>query len=305
MGGLGKGLGSLLGLNGLDDDDVVITKKDVNLEDKDSKNDILYIDVNKIDVNPNQPRRNFDEESLKELATSIKQYGVVQPILVKKTSGDRYMIVAGERRYRASRMVNISTIPAIVRDYTDAEVKEIALLENIQRQDLNPIETAKAMRELMDVYSWTQEELADRIGKSRSNVANTLRLLNLSDDVLKLVEEGKLSAGHARAIVVLEDEDIQLQLATLAVEEKITVRDIEQAVKELQKPYVEPAKEPKKAKKTEKATMSIEMQDLIDKMQRKFATKVSVKGDDKKGQIIIDYYNTDDLDRLFQIIDNL
>jgi ParB family chromosome partitioning protein len=215
------------------------------------------------------------------------------------------MIVAGERRYRASRMVNLSTIPAIVRDYTDAEVKEIALLENIQRQDLNPIETAKAMRELMDVYAWTQEELADRIGKSRSNVANTLRLLNLSDQVLKLVEEGKLSAGHARAIVVLEDEDIQLQLATLAVEEKITVRDIEQAVKELQKPYAEPVNTPKKAKKAEKVGMSIEMQDLMEKMQRKFATKVSVKGNDRQGQIIIDYYNTDDLDRILSIIDNM
>jgi ParB family chromosome partitioning protein len=303
MGGLGKGLGSLLGLNDLDEDDVVVTKKDVNLEEKSDKNDILYIDVNKIDVNPNQPRRNFDEDTLKELATSIKQYGVVQPILVKKTSNDRYMIVAGERRYRASRMVNLSTIPAIVRDYTDAEVKEIALLENIQRQDLNPIETAKAMRELMDVYAWTQEELADRIGKSRSNVANTLRLLNLSEGVLNLVVEGKLSSGHARALVVIEDEDIQLQLANLAVEEKITVRDIEQAVRELQKPYEEPVQAPKKKK--EEAKMSIEMQDLIEKMQRRFATKVSVKGNDKKGQIIIEYYNTDDLDRLFQIIDNM
>ena len=303
MGGLGKGLGSLLGLDDLEDE--VVVKKEVKEESavSDSKNDILYIDVNKIDVNPNQPRRSFDEAALKELATSIKQYGVVQPILVKKTAGDRYMIVAGERRYRASRMVNLTTIPAIVREYTDAEVKEIALLENIQRQDLNPIETAKAMRELMDVYAWTQEELADRIGKSRSNVANTLRLLNLSDGVLKLVEEGKLSSGHARALVVIEDEDIQLQLANLAVEEKITVRDIEQAVKELQKPYEEPVAQPKKKK--EETKMSIEMQDLIEKMQRRFATKVSVKGNDKKGQIIIEYYNTDDLDRLFQIIDNM
>ena len=304
MGGLGKGLGSLLGLDDLEDE-VVVAKKEIKEETavSDSKNDILYIDVNKIDVNPNQPRRTFDEDALKELATSIKQYGVVQPILVKKTAGDRYMIVAGERRYRASRMVNLSTIPAIVREYTDAEVKEIALLENIQRQDLNPIETAKAMRELMDVYAWTQEELADRIGKSRSNVANTLRLLNLSEGVLNLVVEGKLSSGHARALVVIEDEDIQLQLANLAVEEKITVRDIEQAVRELQKPYEEPVQAPKKKK--EEAKMSIEMQDLIEKMQRRFATKVSVKGNDKKGQIIIEYYNTDDLDRLFQIIDNM
>ena len=303
MGGLGKGLGSLLGLDALEDE--VVAKKEIKEETavSDSKNDILYIDVNKIDVNPNQPRRTFDEDALKELATSIKQYGVVQPILVKKTAGDRYMIVAGERRYRASRMVNLSTIPAIVREYTDAEVKEIALLENIQRQDLNPIETAKAMRELMDVYAWTQEELADRIGKSRSNVANTLRLLNLSEGVLNLVVEGKLSSGHARALVVIEDEDIQLQLANLAVEEKITVRDIEQAVRELQKPYEEPVQAPKKKK--EEAKMSIEMQDLIEKMQRRFATKVSVKGNDKKGQIIIEYYNTDDLDRLFQIIDNM
>ncbi|MBO7219458.1 MAG: ParB/RepB/Spo0J family partition protein [Clostridia bacterium] len=303
MGGLGKGLGSLLGLDALEDE--VVAKKEIKEETavSDSKNDILYIDVNKIDVNPNQPRRTFDEDALKELATSIKQYGVVQPILVKKTAGDRYMIVAGERRYRASRMVNLSTIPAIVREYTDAEVKEIAWLENIQRQDLNPIETAKAMRELMDVYAWTQEELADRIGKSRSNVANTLRLLNLSEGVLNLVVEGKLSSGHARALVVIEDEDIQLQLANLAVEEKITVRDIEQAVRELQKPYEEPVQAPKKKK--EEAKMSIEMQDLIEKMQRRFATKVSVKGNDKKGQIIIEYYNTDDLDRLFQIIDNM
>ena len=196
MGGLGKGLGSLLGLNDLDDVEVKetkVSKKDIGLDEDYKRSDIVNIDVNKIDVNPNQPRRNFDEEALKELAQSIKQHGVIQPIIVRKT-GDRYMIVAGERRYRASRMNNLSSIPAIIREYTDAEVKEIALLENIQRQDLNPIETARAMRELMDEYAWTQEELADRIGKSRSNVANTLRLLNLSSEVLKLVENGSLSA---------------------------------------------------------------------------------------------------------------
>ena len=301
MGGLGKGLGSLLGLDDLDNE-VVEVKKEKKAES--SNNDILYIDVNDIDVNPNQPRKNFDEESLQELATSIKQYGVVQPILVRKMADNRYMIVAGERRYRASRMANISTIPAIVREYSDTQVKEIALLENIQRQDLNPIETAKAMKELMDDYNWTQEELADKIGKSRSNIANTLRLLNLSSGVLQLVESGKLSSGHARALVVIDDEDIQLKLANLAVEEKITVRDMEQAVKELQEPYNE-TEYVKSKKKNVTTSMSIEMKDLIEKMQRKFATKVSVKGDDKKGQIIIDYYTTDDLDRLFQIIDNL
>lgn len=295
--GLGRGLDSLLGI--FDKKDEVVDKKPIvsdkkpQNEDK-NKLDAVEIEIGLIDNNTEQPRKNFDPTALKELAESIKTYGVIQPILVVPKK-DRYMIVAGERRFRASKLAGLKKIPAVIREYTPQQVQEISLLENIQREDLNPIETAKAMKELLSNYGWTQEELADRLGKSRPVVANFIRLLSLCPEVVSMIESGKLSAGHARSLVVVTDPNLQIKLAKDAITKKITVRDMEKAVKELNNP--------KPKKKQEELT--IEMKDLIGTMQRKFSTKVNVVGNNKKGRIYIDYYNSDDLDRIYDLISRI
>lgn len=295
--GLGRGLDSLLGI--FDKKDEVVDKKTIvsdkkpQNEDK-NKLDAVEIEIGLIDNNTEQPRKNFDPTALKELAESIKTYGVIQPILVVPKK-DRYMIVAGERRFRASKLAGLKKIPAVIREYTPQQVQEISLLENIQREDLNPIETAKAMKELLSNYGWTQEELADRLGKSRPVVANFIRLLSLCPEVVAMIESGKLSAGHARSLVVVTDPNLQIKLAKDAITKKITVRDMEKAVKELNNP--------KPKKKQEELT--IEMKDLIGTMQRKFSTKVNVVGNNKKGRIYIDYYNSDDLDRIYDLISRI
>lgn len=297
--GLGRGLGSLLGIFDNEDEKVVIDKKgdvvDNNIQNKQNKliKEVEEIDISLIDNNPGQPRKNFDPTAIKELAASIKEYGVIQPIILKR-SGDRYVIVAGERRFRASKVAGLKKIPAIVREYSENQVKEIALLENIQREDLNPIETARAMKELLTTYGWTQEVLADKLGKSRPVVANYVRLLSLQPEVLQLIESGKLSAGHARSLVVVENPEVQIRLARQAVSKKITVRDMEKAVKEVNNP-----------KPKAKMTLSSEMQDFVNRMQHKFRTKVGVVGNEKKGRIYIDYYTSDDLDRIYDLIERM
>ena len=296
--GLGRGLGSLLGI--LDDEEVKPKVKEEKVVEELRKVQVPEgeiveeIAIGLIDNNPGQPRKNFDPTALSELAQSIKTYGVIQPILLTK-KGDRYMIVAGERRFRATKLAEKKTIPAIVKDFSDSQVKEIALLENIQRQDLNPIETARAMKELMDSYDWTQEALADRLGKSRSGVANMLRLLTLCPEVIDLVEKGKLSAGHARSLVVVTNPEVQLKLANQVLNSKLTVRDMENAVKEVSKESRKPA--PKKVEQ-----MSSEMREFKTNLEHKFSTKIEIKGTEKKGKIIINYYNSDDLDRIYDIL---
>ena len=289
--GLGRGLGSLLGIFDEKDEDIEIKKDAKGKIEEINGERAVDIDIKLIDVNPNQPRKNFDPTALKELADSIKVHGVIQPIIVNK-NGDRYIIVAGERRFRASKMAGLKVIPAIVKDYSEQQIKEISLLENIQREDLNPVEVANAMRELLEIYGWTQDVLADRLGKSRPAIANTLRLLTLQPEVLALIESGKLSAGHARSLVVVSDPATQVKLAKLAVTKKVTVRDLEKAVKQLNNPQ---------AKKV-KVEPSPELKELINLMQHKFATKVSVMGNDKKGRIYIDYYSSDDLDRILDFL---
>lgn len=294
--GLGRGLGSLLGILDESEDEV----KEVKQEKVNTKivagEEVIELDMGLIDVNPDQPRKNFDPTALNELATSIKLHGVIQPILVTPRH-DRYMIVAGERRFRASKLAEKKTIRAIVKDLNDGQVKEIALLENIQRQDLNPIETARALKELGEEYGWTQEALADRLGKSRSVVANTLRLLNLCPEVIDLIEKGKLSAGHARSLVVVTNPEVQLKLANQVINNKLTVRDMENAVKEVDKTA-------RKVVKT-KPQLSMEMKEFVDIMEHKFSTKINIKGNDHKGKIVINYYNQDDLNRIYDIISTI
>ena len=291
--GLGRGLDSLLGI--LDDEKPVNnTKNDKKLDDIDKKEGVIDINMSLIDNNPAQPRKNFDPTALKELATSIKNYGVIQPIVVKK-KGDRYLIIAGERRFRACKLAGVKTIPAVVRDYTDSQIKEIALLENIQREDLNPMETATCMQELLKDYGWTQEELSEKLGKSRPAVTNTLRLLSLCPEVQDMIRSGKLSAGHARCLVVVQDKDVQIRLANMAITKRITVRDMEKAIKELSNPQV----------KREVKPLSVELKDFVNSMQHTFSTKVNIKGDEKKGKIVINYYSSEDLDRIYNILGNI
>ena len=293
--GLGKGLSALF--QSTEDD----YSKTLGVTAEDISNGVFNLKLDEVYANPNQPRKIFDEKALNELASSIKLNGVIMPIVVNKDGDGKYMIIAGERRYRASKIAGQDTIPAIVKEYDERRVKEISLIENLQREDLNPIEAATAMKQLMDDYGLTQEELSERIGKSRSAVANTLRLLSLEGEVVKLVANGKLSSGHARALVTLPS-DVQKKIANTAVKDGMSVRDVEKAVKD----YFNPPDEARKLRQAKKiAEMSAELKDLISRMQQTFGTKVAAIGNDKKGRIYIDYYTTDDLDRLTEIVEML
>lgn len=288
--GLGKGLSALL--SGSEEE------YDNSYEDNQSKSQAskengasVEIQLSLIDPNINQPRKSFDEAAMTELANSIRMHGVISPIILVRNE-NRYMIIAGERRFRAAKKAGLLTIPAIVRDYSQQQVKEISLIENLQREDLNPIETANAIKQLMEEYKYTQEEVADRIGKSRPAIANTLRLLTLSQAVIDLVAEGRLSPGHARCLVVVEDTEAQLTLAKSGMDNKVSVREFEKMVKLYLTPKTDKPKQ----------EQSIELKDLITRMQQTFSTKVTALGNDKRGRIYIDYYNRDDLDRIVELI---
>ena len=291
--GLGRGFASLMGLN--DIEELTQPQQTATTDDvQRSADNVINISLLDIDPNYEQPRKNFDEAALHELADSIKVHGVVQPIVVTPI-GKRFMIIAGERRFRASKLAGKSDIPAIVRNYTPQQIKEISLIENLQREDLSPIEAARAIRTLMTEFNMTQEVAADRIGKSRSAVANTLRLLTLNDDVIKLIEEGRLSAGHARTLVVVPS-DQQYKLALKGCDNQLTVREMEKMVREFLNP------KPEKQKPV--VQESKELVNLVSNMQRAFATKVSAIGNGRKGRIYIDYFTSDDLDRICSMVED-
>ena len=291
--GLGKGLDALFALYD-DESDKNITNQS---QPTSKENSVTEIELHKIHPNPNQPRKHFDEEALQELASSIKLHGIISPIVVNKVDDNDYMIIAGERRWRASKLAGLETVPVVVKNYTERQIKEISLIENLQREDLNPIEAARAIKQLMEEYNLTQEVVSDRIGKSRSSVANTLRLLTLYPEVIKLIEDGKLSSGHARSLVVIDDTTTQIKLAKQAASGKMSVRELEKAVRN----YLNPPKPPV----TKGEEQSLELKELINDMQRIFSTKVSAIGNDNKGRIYIDYYTRDDLDRLADLMELL
>lgn len=286
--GLGRGLDGLLKVYD-EETEIKEEKKSSGLEETKETN---KIDITKVYTNPNQPRKTFDSDSLNELAESIRLHGLIQPIVVNKMD-DGYMIIAGERRFRACKMCGLKEIDAIVKNYTDKQVAEIAIIENLQREDLNPVEVAKGIKRLMDEYGLTQEKVADRLGKSRPAVANSLRILSLYPEVLKLVETGKVSFGHAKILVAIEDYATQLLLAKKIAKDKLTVRDLEKEVEAILG---------KKKKKKALRLPSEELQDFVADLQKRLGTKVSLIGNDKKGRIYIDYYSQDDLDRIYDIV---
>ena len=295
--GLGKGLEALFEDTNAAFEHLYESGKPFEYTEEERKN-ATEMPLDKIKANPNQPRKNFDEQALKELSDTIKKHGVIMPIVVNDNDDGTYMIIAGERRYRAAKLAGNQTIPVIIRKYSEREIKEISLIENLQREDLNPIEAATAMKQLMSDYKLTQDELAERIGKSRPAVANTLRLLTLAPEVIMMVSEGKLSAGHARTLVPLAPED-QVTFAKDVVKNASSVRELEKKVRA----YNIPPEVMEERKKKKRALASIELKDLVERMRFTFRTKVSLIGNDKKGRIYIDYYSRDDLDRIAEILD--
>ena len=287
--GLGKGLGALLSAYE-DYHETVINTSNTAMPQNE-------ISIDNIIANPNQPRKNFDPVALEELAASIKTHGVIQPLVVNDQKDGTYLIIAGERRYRASKIAGLTKVPCIIKDYSEKQIKEISIIENLQREDLNPIESARAIRQLMDEYNMTQELVSERIGVSRPNIANTLRLLTLCPEVIKMVEDGSISAGHARCLVPIQDYNTQIKIALNTIKNKLSVREVEKVVKGILNPKV-PAQKIQQEQ-------SIELKELVNEMQRTFATKVSVMGNDRKGRIYIDYYSRDDLDRISELINLL
>lgn len=280
--GLGKGLDALFADNNLlqDEEENKI---------KDGEEIVKKIKIIEIEPNRDQPRKIFDNETLEELAESIKKYGVIQPIIVNKKD-DYYEIVAGERRWRAAKKAGLTEMPCIVRDDDERRNREIALIENIQREDLNPIDKARGFRQLMDEYGMTQQQLSDTIGISRSGIANTVRILNLDARVIRLAEEGKLTEGHCRSLMAIQDPDKQYQTALKIIEKGETVRDIEQTVKNQ-----------KKAQKIDPKYDAI-FRDIEDSFQGFFGTKVKLDAKKRSGRIIINYSSNEDLERILNLI---
>lgn len=277
--GLGKGLGAFFASAD------TVTEHDETLE----------VVIKLIKPNPFQPRRVFDQEALDELARSIRQYGVIQPIIVRR-SPEGYDLVAGERRWRASQLAGLSVIPAVVRDYTDSEMTEIALIENLQRKDLNALEEAAAFQQLMTEFGLTQEEVARKIGRSRSMVANMLRLLNLQPEVQEYVSRGTLSMGQARPLLAVEDPTIQCEAARMIIEEDLNARDAEELVKRLC------SRKEKKAKPAASEQREFFITEMEDKFKLALGTQVRIKPGKMKSKIEIDFYNSEDLERILECL---
>lgn len=259
----------------------------------------VMVPLSQVEPNRAQPRKNFDEDALQELAESVRQYGIIQPLIVQKKDG-YYEIIAGERRWRAARIASLKEVPVIIRDYTPREVMEISLIENIQREDLNPIEEAAAFRRLMEEYSLKQDEVAERVSKSRAAIANSVRLLNLDERVQQMVIAEMISTGHARALLALTDPEEQFQTAQRVFDEKLTVRDVEKLVRKKNEAPSAPVK-----KQISDALAAV-YADLSEQMKSTLGTKVSILPKSaQKGRIEIEYYSSDELDRLCTLLNSL
>ena len=291
--GLGKGLDSLIPDN-KSMKSVTSEKTVESKEDAAAKSGVQVMKINEVEPNRDQPRKNFDEDALLELSDSIKQFGVLQPLLVRKRK-DYYEIIAGERRWRAAKLAGVKEVPVIEKEYTDQEILEIGLIENIQRENLNPIEEAIAYKRLLEEFNLKQDEVAERVSKSRTAVTNSMRLLKLSDKVQQMIIDDMISTGHARALLAIDDPELQYTLANKIFDEKLSVRETEKLVKEI--------KNPKKPKEKKPMANSFIYQNLEEKMKSVFGTKVSIASKGKgKGKIEIEYYSDDELEHLFDMM---
>jgi len=311
--GLGKGLGAIFG-----EEVVQEVAKDKETAQRVAESKVEYhkdskpvkaepeetakeftVRLSKIEPNREQPRKEFREEQLQELAESIKQYGVLQPLLVQK-KGSMYEIIAGERRWRAAKLAGLKEVPVVIREYSKQQAMEIALIENIQRESLNPLEEAQAYQQLMQEFHLKQEEIAARVSKNRSTITNSMRLLKLAPEVQKMLVEGQITSGHARALLTLEDPQKQVMLANRIVKESLSVREVEKAVKQMGKP----AKE--KKKKEVDTSLEVIFQSLEERLKGIMGTKINiVRRDKNKGRIEIEYYSQEDLERIIELMESI
>lgn len=289
--GLGRGLNALINTGSDTENNKENTKK--NHEYKE-----VFINISLVEPNRNQPRKEFDKESLSELANSIKQYGILQPIIVQK-NGDMYEIIAGERRWRAAKEAGLTEVPVIVRDYDKQKVMEISIIENIQREDLNPIEEAMAYQSLMEEYGLKHDELAEKVSKNRSTITNSMRLLKLSKNIQQMLIDGKISTGHAKVLLSVEDINEQEKIAQELIDKSLSVRELEKLVKK----YTKPRK--KKDDKDDK-DYSLFYREYEDRLKDILGTKVQINTKDKnKGRIEIDYYSAAELERIVELLNSI
>ena len=291
--GLGKGLDSLIPVSSSAQKSNTESKA---ADKKEEQGQETMVKITKVEPNREQPRKKFDEDALQELADSIKQYGVISPILVQDRK-TYYEIVAGERRWRAAKLAGLKEVPVIIKNFTEQEIVEISLIENIQRENLNPIEEAQAYKRLLTEFNLKQDEVAERVSKSRTAVTNSMRLLKLCDEVQQMIIDDMISTGHARALISIEDPEQQYMIAQRVFDEKLSVRDVEKLVKNLNKP------EKVKKETPEDKSLEVIYQDLEEKMKQILGTKVSItsKGNGS-GKMEIEFYNHDDLDRIIEMI---
>ena len=310
--GLGRGLNDLLGTSDAsrsprskktDNDPSASPEKEVKTVTKEVIKEVVKeveqkININLIEPNKSQPRKQFDEEALQELSDSIKKYGVLEPLIVTKKS-DYYEIIAGERRWRAARLAGLKEIPVVIREYTDKEIMEISLIENIKREDLNPIEEAQAYEALISQYNLKQEEVAERVSKSRSTITNSLRLLKLCEDVRQMVMYNMISTGHARALIPIEDPKLQYETAAIVYDQKLSVRETEAYVKSI----LQAKPEEEKVKKEPDKDLSVFYSDIENKLKSILGAKIAIKAsNNNKGKIEINYYSQDELDRITEML---
>ncbi|MFL0197923.1 ParB/RepB/Spo0J family partition protein [Clostridium sp. WILCCON 0269] len=279
--GLGKGLRALIPENTLEGVD-------------ENQKDIKYISIDSIVANKSQPRKNFDKNKISELSQSIKEHGIIQPLVLNEIEDNTYSIIVGERRWMAAKLANIKEIPAIIMNLSDRQILEVSLIENIQRQDLNPIEEALAYKRLVNDFNLTQEQLSNRMGKSRTTITNCMRLLNLDDRVQKYLIEGAITEGHGRALLGVENGDLQYELAQTIIDGNLTVRDIEKLIKNLNSD--------KKLQKDNVKEQNVYHLDIKEKLENLFGTKVSLMDKKNKGKIEIEYYSQEDLQRILDIL---
>jgi len=307
-GGLGKGLDSLL-VNKVGTDHAATATKEKaasTTKKKSTKKETAetpdtMVKISLVEPNREQPRKHFDEDGLLELAESIKQYGILQPLLVQEKNG-YYEIIAGERRWRAAKLAGLKEVPVIVRNLSEQQIVEISLIENIQRENLNPIEEAQAFRRLMEEFHLKQDEIAERVSKSRTAVTNSMRLLKLSKQVQQMVIDEMISTGHARCLISIENEEMQHQIALRIFDEKLSVRETEKLVRKL----LQEKDTPSPAKKEKDPVLSAIYADLADQMKRIFGTKVEIhQKNDEKGKIEIEYYSQEELNRLVELIQSI